>query len=265
MSKNSVLSITTALKKSGISKDHLASKLGISVNELNKTIKDCERITLAQINKMSNILNCSPKDLIFIKTTKRIKKHTEEQLSKYFGELWFSVNWIVSIFYEKINYYNENSDLQTNQQKNLFLSAAHHYALILINELWSSSNNEEDDISFSAFFSYALETIDDRFHKDISILKKEFNRFKIKQTDLLRRFKLSRDKTIAHITNYQRKIITVKDAKGVPTIVDETAFLADELKLVINTLVDITNKITKIVNDLKWITLTEIKKFESKT
>lgn len=263
VNKSFDLSITTALKRSGITKDVLANKLNLSIEEVNKLIKNYDSITFSKIVEIAEILDCSPSELIFTKITKRPKTFDEEKLSKYFHELYFAVDWIVSIFYEKLEYHKSNIDFHTNKQKSLFNSGSHYYALILIAELWNSANNEDDDISFNGFFNYSLNFLDEKFNGNILALKNKFNTFKKENKDLLSRFKLSRDKTIVHMTNYQRKLITIKDYNNIPVTMYETEFNIDELKLVINTLVEITNEIITIINELGHLSLTSIRIFDS--
>ncbi|MDD4070613.1 MAG: helix-turn-helix domain-containing protein [Candidatus Izemoplasmatales bacterium] len=258
-----VFSITTALKRLKMDKTDLAKQLGMNTEEFENLIKSPDKLTFENIKTISSILHCSPKELVFNKKISRPNVMSKEQISKYFYELWFAVNWIVSIFYEKINYFNSNKDYISDKQKSLFFGAAHYYALILIAELWNSANYEDDDITFENFFKYSNDSFEEEIKKSLKLIKEQFYEFRETNMELLKRFKLSRDKTIVHITRYKRNLIWEKDQNNIPTLLYETEFLNNQLTLVINELVKITNKISEIINKEGHIKLENICEFHS--
>ena len=244
-------------------KTDLAKQLGMNTEEFENLIKSPDKLTFENIKTISSILHCSPKELIFNKKISRPNVMSKEQISKYFYELWFAVNWIVSIFYEKINYFNSNKDYISDKQKSLFFGAAHYYALILIAELWNSANYEDDDITFENFFKYSNDSFEEEIKNSLKLIKEQFYEFRETNMELLKRFKLSRDKTIVHITRYKRNLIWEKDQNNIPTLLYETEFLNNQLTLVINELVKITNKISEIINKEGHIKLENICEFHS--
>jgi len=243
-------SITSALSRLNMKREILAESFEMTVDDFNMHIKNYDALTFSQIIKLSKLLNCSPKELIFRNETKIASRETVDSITKYFNELWFSVSWVVNIFCEKINYYRENVDFFTNNQKKLFVSAAHYYSLILISELWNSSTNEGDDITFGGFFKKSSDTLDPEINLKLNLIKNRFFSFKKDNNLLIKRFKLSRDKIMVHLTNYKRNIITIKDSNGMSIIMYETEFTKSELTLVINELVDLTNNISSILNGI---------------
>jgi len=261
--KDYVFSITTALKRLKMNKSDLAKHLNISIGNLDDLINSPDKLTFENMKSISSILNCSPKDLVFSKKISRPNVMSKRQISLYFYELWFAVDWIVSIFYEKINYYNSNTDCLSDKQKSHFFSAAHYYALILIAELWNSGNYKDDDITFENFFKYANEVFEDESNKALILIREQFHKFKETNLVLLKRFKLSRDKTIVHITRYERNIILEKDQNNILVALYETEFLTNQITLVINELVNITNKISEIINKEGFVILKSIREFHS--
>ncbi len=83
-SQRIALTILITLKERGMTKQQLASRIGVSSQKINKIVKGKEELTLETINNLEKVLNIVliPKYTIFFRKIKEIIKWTENNLKK---------------------------------------------------------------------------------------------------------------------------------------------------------------------------------------
>jgi hypothetical protein len=207
-------------------------------------------MSLSLLFRISQILKCSPKDLMSSKTTYNRKSTERNHLTSSFGQLRFSVEWIARIFRGKRLLYDDNHDLMTNRDKAFVISAAHNNALIMLAELWNASGKGSDDVTMTRFFKAARTVFKGEDKQLVQSCKERFDKVKENHSDLLKRLRLVRNKSLAHLTGFEFDTMERTDSYGNKEFFNENVFTWEELSLLIDTLVMIFNKLSTVMSVL---------------
>lgn len=176
-----------------------------------------------------------------------------KQLIKDFGEIYFTLNWVISIFQENVIYNKSLTNrLQENKiaaiglkRKMLYQSGAYNYAMILLAELYESSKKIRDnDIRISQLLQELAEYLK---NPKIMLLREELNEFIEANKQLISRFKDRRDKADVHLTRFSSEIIT-NDHNGTTEFHKATLILEHELLLLVNFLIYLCNNVLLELN-----------------
>lgn len=188
--------------------------------------------------------------------------------AKKFYDLYFTVDWIVKIFFENIIYDRELRNQYSSRemskeevrQKGLFQSAAFNYAFILLAEIWKTSNRKDDITILSNLYELKL-IVGDEDHKYIDDIIDLFEKTRENNATLFKRLYLKRNKKLGHITSFKPKIVEDKNNPEYNVLIYlETEFNSKEVLFLVNSLVDILNKSLGIYLKNSFLDLDKIKK-----